>query len=118
MRTCGHAPVGRSKYGDLDAAELARRLQLEDENSLMRRIIANQSLEINAMKNVISKTAGALGAERSDQGASRSWRAVATSMFDYQSRRSAMNRSPDFLDHGNVRCTISFVHNKAGRSVG
>jgi putative transposase len=45
----------RAKYGGMDAAELARLRQLEDENARMRRIIANQSLEIDAMKNVISK---------------------------------------------------------------
>jgi putative transposase len=39
----------------MDTAELARLKQIEDENSRMRRIIANQTLEIDAMKNVISK---------------------------------------------------------------
>ncbi len=45
----------KAKYGGMDAAELARLKQLEDENTRMRRIIANQTLEIDAMKNVISK---------------------------------------------------------------
>ncbi len=45
----------KAKYGGMDTAELARLKQIEDENSRMRRIIANQTLEIDAMKNVISK---------------------------------------------------------------
>jgi putative transposase len=45
----------KAKYGGMDAAGLARLKQLEDENARMRRIIANQTLEIDAMKNVISK---------------------------------------------------------------
>jgi putative transposase len=45
----------KAKYGGIGAAELARLRQLEDQNTRMRRIIANQSLEIDAMKNVISK---------------------------------------------------------------
>jgi putative transposase len=45
----------KAKYGGMDTAELARLKQSEDENSRMRRIIANQTLEIDAMKNVISK---------------------------------------------------------------
>ena len=39
----------------MDTTELARLKQIEDEYSRMRRIIANQTLEIDAMKNVISK---------------------------------------------------------------
>jgi putative transposase len=45
----------KAKYGGMDTAELARLKQTEDENTRMRRIIANQALEIDAMKNVISK---------------------------------------------------------------
>jgi putative transposase len=45
----------KAKYGGMGAAELARLRQLEDQNTRLRRIIANQSLEIDAMKNVISK---------------------------------------------------------------
>jgi putative transposase len=45
----------KAKYGGMDTAELGRVKQLEDENTRMRRIIANQTLEIDAMKNVISK---------------------------------------------------------------
>ena len=34
-----------AKYGGMDTAELARLKQIDDENSRMRRIIANQTLE-------------------------------------------------------------------------
>jgi len=44
----------------MDAAELARLKQLEDENVRMRRIIANQTLELDAMKSVISKNGWSL----------------------------------------------------------
>ncbi len=46
----------KAKYGGMDTAEFARLKQLEDENTRMRQIIANQSLEIDAKKNVISKS--------------------------------------------------------------
>jgi putative transposase len=45
----------KAKYGGVDVSDLARLRQLEDENSRMGRIIARQSLEIDAMRNVISK---------------------------------------------------------------
>ena len=45
----------KAKYGGLDASDLAKLRQLEDENSRMQRIIARQTLEIDAMRNVISK---------------------------------------------------------------
>jgi len=45
----------KAKYGGMDAAEFARLKQVEDENARMRRIIANQTVEIDAIKNVISK---------------------------------------------------------------
>ena len=45
----------KAKYGGMDVPEAKRLKQLEDENTRMRRIIANQTLEIDAMRNVISK---------------------------------------------------------------
>lgn len=45
----------KSKYGNMEASELARARELEDENARMKRIIANQTLEIDAMKSLISK---------------------------------------------------------------
>ena len=45
----------RSKYGGLDASDLARLKQLEDENSRMRRVISNLTLENDAMKELATK---------------------------------------------------------------
>ena len=40
----------KSKFGGMDASELARSRAIEDENSQMRRIISNLTLEDDAMK--------------------------------------------------------------------
>ncbi len=45
----------RSRYGGLDVSELMKLKQLEDESTRMRRIIATQALEIDAMKELIAK---------------------------------------------------------------
>ena len=45
----------RSKYGGLEASDLVKPKQLEEESGRMRRIIATQALEIDAMKELISK---------------------------------------------------------------
>jgi putative transposase len=45
----------KSKYGGMEASELARARELEDENGRMKRIIANLTLENDAMKSLISK---------------------------------------------------------------
>jgi putative transposase len=45
----------KSKYGGMESTEIARAKALEDENTRMRRIIANLSLENDAMKEVIKK---------------------------------------------------------------
>jgi len=45
----------KSKYGGLDVSDLARLKQLEDENSRMRRVIANLTLENDAMKELATK---------------------------------------------------------------
>ena len=45
----------KAKYGGMDSSELARSRALEDENARMRRIIANLSLENDAMKDLIAK---------------------------------------------------------------
>ena len=45
----------RSKYGGLDVSDLARLKQLEDENSRMRRVISNLTLENDAMKELATK---------------------------------------------------------------
>ena len=45
----------KAKYGGMDSSELARSRAIEDENARMRRIIANLTLENDAMKNLIQK---------------------------------------------------------------
>lgn len=43
------------KYGGMDSSEIARGRAIEDENARMKRIIANLSLENDAMKELIAK---------------------------------------------------------------
>jgi putative transposase len=45
----------KAKYGGLETSDLVKLRQLEDENTRMQRIIARQTLEIDAMRSVISK---------------------------------------------------------------
>ena len=49
----------QSKYGGMESSELARTRAVEDENARMRRIIANLSLENDAMKQLIEKNSWA-----------------------------------------------------------
>ena len=45
----------KAKYGGMDGSDLARARAVEDENTRMRRIIANLTLENDAMKQLIEK---------------------------------------------------------------
>lgn len=45
----------RDKYGGMETSDLARLKQVEAENAQMRRIIARQALEIDAVKELIEK---------------------------------------------------------------
>ncbi len=45
----------RNKYGGLDTSELQRLRELEAENSRLKRIVAQQALDIDALKEVVSK---------------------------------------------------------------
>ena len=54
----------KAKYGGMDSSELARARAVEDENARMRRIIANLTLENDAMKQLIEKAPGALAAKK------------------------------------------------------
>lgn len=45
----------KSKYGGMNVDELRRLRELEQENARLKKIIANQSLDIDIMKDVISK---------------------------------------------------------------
>lgn len=45
----------RKKYGDLDITELKRLKALEAENARLKRIVANQAIDIDALKDVLAK---------------------------------------------------------------
>jgi len=45
----------RNKYGGLDSSELQRLRQLEAENSRLKRIVAQQALDMDVLKEVVSK---------------------------------------------------------------
>ena len=45
----------RNKYGGLDTSELQRLRELETENSRLKRIVAQQALDIDALKDLVSK---------------------------------------------------------------
>lgn len=45
----------RNKYGGLDTSELHRLRELEAENSRLKRIVAQQALDIDVLKEVVSK---------------------------------------------------------------
>ena len=45
----------KAKYGGLEVSEARRLRQLEEENSRLKRIVAHQALDIDALKVVLSK---------------------------------------------------------------
>jgi putative transposase len=45
----------KSKYGGMTVDELKRLKELEHENARLKKIVANQSLEIDAIKDLLSK---------------------------------------------------------------
>ena len=45
----------KSRYGGMTANEARRLKELEDENARLKKLVANQALEIDAMKEVLSK---------------------------------------------------------------
>ena len=45
----------RDRYGGLEASDLARLKQLEAENTQMQRIIVGQTLELDAVRELIAK---------------------------------------------------------------
>jgi putative transposase len=51
----------RNKYGGLETSELQRLRELEAENSRLKRIVAQQALDIDVLKEVVSKKWKALG---------------------------------------------------------
>ena len=47
--------VWRSKYGGLEVSEAKRLKQLEEENSKLKRIVADQALDITMLKDLVGK---------------------------------------------------------------
>jgi len=45
----------RRRYGNMTQSEAVRLKQLESENARLKRIVADQALEITALKDVVSK---------------------------------------------------------------
>lgn len=45
----------RKKYGGLDISEVKRMKQLEAENTQLKKIVAQQAMDINALQEVLSK---------------------------------------------------------------
>jgi putative transposase len=45
----------RSKYGGLEISEIRRLRQLEEENRRLKSIVADQALDIRALKDVLAK---------------------------------------------------------------
>lgn len=50
----------KAKYGGMEANEVKRMKELEEENARLKRIVANQTLEIDAIKHVLEKKYGGL----------------------------------------------------------
>ena len=50
----------KAKYGGMEANEVKRMKELEEENNRLKRIVANLTLEIDAVKNVLEKKYGGL----------------------------------------------------------
>jgi putative transposase len=46
----------RSKYGGLEVSEMRRLRQLEEENRRLKSIVADQALDLRALKDVLAKT--------------------------------------------------------------
>ncbi len=50
----------KAKYGGMQISDVKRMKDLEEENSRLKRIVANQTLEIDAIKTVLEKKYGGL----------------------------------------------------------
>jgi putative transposase len=45
----------RAKYGGMESSDVSRLKQLEEENSRLRRIVTDLTLDVDALKNVLAK---------------------------------------------------------------
>ena len=50
----------KAKYGGMEASDVKRLKDLEEENSRLKRIVANMTFEIDAVKTVLEKKYGGL----------------------------------------------------------
>jgi putative transposase len=50
----------KAKYGGMEVSDVRRMKDLEDENARLKNIVANLTLEIDAVKNVLQKKYGGL----------------------------------------------------------
>jgi putative transposase len=50
----------KAKYGGMEISDVKRMKDLEEENARLKRIVANQTLEIDAIKTVLEKKYGGL----------------------------------------------------------
>lgn len=50
----------KAKYGGMEVSEVKRMKDLEEENNRLKRIVANLTLEIDAVKHVLEKKYGGL----------------------------------------------------------
>jgi putative transposase len=50
----------KAKYGGMQISDVKRMKDLEEENGRLKRIVANQTLEIDAIKTVLEKKFGGL----------------------------------------------------------
>lgn len=50
----------KAKYGGMQMSDVKRLKDLEEENSRLKRIVANQTLEMDAIKTVLEKKYGGL----------------------------------------------------------
>jgi putative transposase len=50
----------KARYGGMEASDVKRMKELEEENSRLKRIVANMTLEIDAVKTVLGKKFGGL----------------------------------------------------------
>ena len=52
--------IWKAKYGGMEASDVKKMKDLEEENSRLKRIVANMTLEIDAVKTVLEKKYGGL----------------------------------------------------------
>lgn len=50
----------KAKYGGMEVSDVRRMKELEEENSRLKRIVANLTLEIDAVKHLLEKKFGGL----------------------------------------------------------